>query len=139
MSPTPDDIVAEATDHKTTVSRPVTPETVSVIGIADTSTLKSGTVAVTEDPHQPNMIINVISPLVALIVRFGYDWSTAFVGIAGAGGLGGDKLIHHTDLLSLLQTAAIVSTCVAGLAAMKNAATIFSGLEKRFPLASGSV
>ncbi len=139
MPEIPEAVVAEATDHKTTESRPVAPETVSVIGIADTSKLPSGTVAVTPDPHQPNMIINVVSPMVALAVRFGYDWCMAFGGITGAGGLGGDKLIHHTDLVSLLTTAAIVATCVAGLGLVKNFATVFSGLEKKFPLASGSV
>lgn len=131
-------VVEAAVDHKTTESRPVQPVTVAIIGTGDGSRLPSGTIAETPGKHEPNIIVKVVLPIVALLVRFGYDWCVSFSGSMLAGGVT-TKVLPHTDLESMLSGAIILATSIAGVGAVKNAATIFSGLEKKFPLASGSV
>ena len=131
-------IIEAATDSKVTQSRPVEPVTVAIIGTGDGSKLPSGTIAETPGAHEPNVIVKVVTPIVALMVRFGYDWCVSFSGSMLAGGVT-TKVLPHTDLESMLWAAAILATSIAGVGAVKNAATVFSGLEKKFPLASGSV
>src|SRR5579863_7484866 len=87
-----------APDAKVTASRPVGAVTVAVIGTDDASHLPSGTVATTPGPHQPNVVIEVIKPLVAIIVRFGYTFGTALVGLLTAGITpAGSRLLYTSD------------------------------------------
>lgn len=127
-------------DPKVTQSRPVETVTVAVLGTGDSSHLPSGTVAVTPGAHQPNVIVEVITPLVAILVRFGYTFGTALVGLVTAGITpAGSKLLYTSDFYHLVLTCASLAVPVAGLGLLKDLTTVFSGLEKKFPLASGSV
>lgn len=126
------------TDEKSTESRPVEPVTVAIIGTGDGSKLPSGTVASTPGAHEPNIVVKVVTPIVAIMVRFGNDFCVSFSASLLAGGLT-EKVLPHTDFNGLVAGAAFLAACVAGVGAVKNSATVFGGLEKRFPLASGSV
>ena len=125
-------------DDKMTESRPVDTVKVTVIGTGDASHLASGVVAVTPGVNQPNLVTQVVTPIVAIGVRFGYDWCTAFVGTMIAGGVV-DHALPHAGVIALLKDAAVLASCMSGVGLARNAATVFSGLEKRFPLASGNV
>jgi len=125
------------TDLKST-TYDLPPVAVTVIGTKADDIPAPGTIATTPKQTQPNLIVNVVTPLMAIAVRFGNDWCVSFSGAMLAGGIT-TKVIPQTDFASMLTAAAILATCVAGVGAVKNAATVFSGLEKRFPLASGSV
>ena len=112
----------------------IAPVAVSVIGVSDS---KTPTVVVTPD-HEPNYIVTFISPIVAIFVRFGYEFCISLAGSMAAGGIT-TSVLPHTDFISLLKPAVFLAACIAGIGLLKNLATVFSGLEKKFPLASGSV
>ncbi len=85
----------------------IAPVVVTMVGTGDGggSPLTSGTQAKTPD-HQPDLVVNVVTPALAIAVRF----------------------------VNLFLT-----TIVATMGLLKDLVTIFSGLERKFPLASGSV
>lgn len=124
-------------EEKMTQSRPVENVTVAMIGTGDGGKLPAGTEAVTPDPHQPNIIVQVVSPLLAIAIRFANAYVTALIGLVTVG--------LTTDALPAKDFEALVMRC-AGLAIAgpavslaKDVVTILSGLEKKFPLLSGSV
>ncbi len=94
--------------------------------------ITTGTVGATPD-HQPNIIIRVISPLFAIVVRFINDFCVSLVGSLTAGGLM-TKILPFMDFHDLLIGAITLAASIAGVGALKNVATIASGLEKKFPL-----
>src|SRR5580765_8450881 len=98
-----------AEDGKTTESRPVDTVKVAVIGTGDASRLDSGVVAVTPGQHQPNLVTQVVTPLMALAVRFGYAWCTAFVGGVTTAGLLSGKL-NQTEAVPIIELAALFAT-----------------------------
>ncbi len=117
---------------------PVPPVAVTIIGTGDghAPTL-AGTIATTPG-QQPNLIVNVVTPLVAITVRFCNAFCVAFVGALTAGGLG-QTVMPHGNLLDIIKPSVILALSLAGVGFLKDCATVFSGLEKKFPLASGSV
>jgi hypothetical protein len=127
-------------DEKTTTSTPMAPLQTTVIGVGDSDQryLPSGTRAVTASPHQPDVILTVISPLLAILIRFGNIFCLTLAGALTAGGLSG-TVIPHADFLAMVRPAIFLASCTAGVGFLKDLATIFSGLEKKFPLATGNV
>lgn len=117
----------------------IAPVNVAVIsGTGDGgSPLTTGTMGTTPD-HQPNIVIQVVTPIVAILVRFANDFCVSLAGSLTAGSLG-TKYLPHTTVADMVQVSAFLAICIAGVGLVKNAATVFSGLEKKFPLASGSV
>lgn len=111
------------------------PVSVSIIGTSEG--LVNCTTAKTP-PDQPNIIIKIVSPLVAVGVRFGNTFCVSFAGSLTAGGLT-VKVMPHADFAQLLSLSAFLALCIAGVGLVKDSATVFSGLEKRFPLGSGSI
>ncbi len=112
----------------------IKPVTVNVIGTGTGdggSPLTSGTVGQTPD-HQPNLTVRVIKPIVALLARAGNVFFVTLSGLVGAQAVG---------LITPLSFKAMVITSLAttGVGAIKDFATLFSGLERKFPLATGSV
>jgi hypothetical protein len=124
---------------------PIEPVRVAIIGgtgsgstgTGDGAPIPSGTVLKTPD-HQPNVVVQVVTPIVAVAVRAGNTFCVSVVATLTAGGLTG-SVLPHADMAGLLRSAVILAASIAGVGALKDIATIFSGLEKRFPLASGSV
>lgn len=124
------------------VTEPIPPMEVTLIGTPTPpgSPLTTGTVATTPD-HQPNIVVKVITPFVAIAVRFGNIYFNSLSGFliaatttpAGAKLLGGREFSHTVSVCAGL---ALAPACV-GLA--KDLVTIFGKLEGKFPLLTGSV
>ncbi len=126
--------------EKLTTPQPMEPVHTTIIGVgsSDSKFLASGTVATTPGSHQPDLVLNVVNPLVAILVRFGNIFCLTFVGALSAGGVSG-AVIPHGDFVTMLKPALLLALCTAGVGFVKDLGTIFSGLEKRFPLATGNV
>jgi hypothetical protein len=72
-------------------------------------------------------------------VRFGYDWCQAFLGSAIVTKILAGEAVPIVPAVSVIRVAALGATVIAVIGLLKNAMTIFSGLEKKFPLESGNV
>lgn len=119
-------------DEKVTASRPVDMVKVSVIGTGDGSRLASGTVAVTPGPHTPNVVTEVITPVVAIAIRFVKLYLVVLLGILG--GAMSSNVIPAQDFAELFMKCAGLSVAAAVLDMLKNLITVFSGLEQKYPL-----
>ncbi len=121
---------------------PVTPPvTISIVGTESAqgggvAPIPSGTVAMTPD-HQPNLLINVVTPMVAVLVRAASLFLTTFVGLLTAAGIGVGT--GGATLASTVTSCAYASLIVAGMGTLKNLITIFGRLEGKFPIATGSI
>lgn len=119
---------------------PIEPIRVALIGTdtgtGDGSPMRSGQVLVTPD-HQPNLVIRVVTPIVALSIRFANAYLTALVGLVLAG-MTTDAL-GTQDFTHLVVKCASLSLAGPAVALAKDLITILSGLERKFPLATGSV
>jgi len=122
---------------KTTESRPVEPVNVAVIGTGDGSRLPSGTEAETPGPHQPNVIIKVVGPVLALTIRFINVFLPVFSGILTAA-LTTD-MIPASDFMDLAVKCASFSLAGTSVTFLKDLITIFGKLEQKYPLLTGSV
>lgn len=143
VPPTEDPVKAalvEATDHKTTESRPVAPVTVAIVGTGDGSRLASGTVATTAGSHEPNIVIQAVQPVVAVGVRFANTFLIQLVGLLVAAMTPtGATVLHARDFFHLVALCAGLALPGAGLGFLKDLVTIFGRLEQKFPLATGSI
>ena len=119
-------------------TEPIQPVPVTIIGTLADSGLTTGTIATTPGSHQPNLVAQVVTPIVAILVRFGNTFCVSLAGSLMAGGLT-VKVMPHTDFIGLVEPSVFLAACIAGVGLIKDSATVFSGLEKRFPLSSGSV
>lgn len=124
-------------DIKTTESRPVEPVVVAVIGTGDGAKLATGEVAITQGQHLPNVIINVVSPIGAVLIRFANTFLTTLLGLI-LGALA-SNIIPASDFLHLIIKCAGLSIAGAGVGLIKDCITILGKLEQKFPLLTGSV
>lgn len=115
----------------------VPPVPVTIVGTG--TGLVPGTQAST--PHdQPNVVLNVISPLVAIAVRFINTFLVQLVGLLVAAMTPeGGRLLYTGDFLQLVMTCAALSVPAAGLGLLKDCVTIFGRLEGKYPLWTGGV
>jgi len=103
------------------------------------SPLTTGTVATTPD-HHPNIVVNVVSPLVAIVVRFLNLFLTTLVGLVVAGMTpAGGKLLYTSDFVHLVALCASLALPGAAIGFGKDLITVFSRLEQKYPLLTGSV
>ncbi len=101
--------------------------------------ITTGTVAATPD-HQPNIVLTVIPPLVAISVRFANVFFTTLVGLIVAGMTpAGGKLLYTSDFVHLVVLCANLALPGAGVGLLKDIVTIFGRLEAAHPLATGSI
>jgi hypothetical protein len=129
-------------DQKMTESTPVEPVHVTVVGVGatDAKFLPSGTVATTPGSAQPDVIVNVVQPIVAVSVRFGNLFGTTLVGLLVAAMTpAGGKLLYTGDFLHMVATCANLSLPVAALGFFKDLVTLFGRLENKYPLLTGKV
>lgn len=120
---------------------PIPPLPVTIIGTGDGGVppTPSGTVIITPD-HQANLVLNVVTPIAAILVRFVNTFLTALVGLVTAGITPvGSHLLYTSDFFHLLLTCASLALPGAGLGLIKDCVTIFGKLEGKYPLATGSV
>ena len=98
--------------------------------------IPDGTILKTPD-HQPNIVVQVVTPLAAMAIRFANSYVTTLIGLVTVG--------LTTDALSAPDFGSLVWKCsgysLAGpsVALLKDAVTILTNLEKKFPLLTGSV
>lgn len=124
-------------ETKTTISRPVEPVQVAVIGTGDGAHLPTGTEAITPGPNQPNVVVNVVTPLFAIFVRFMNVFLPVFLGVL-TGAMATD-VIPANDFLHLALRCASLSVAGASVSALKDIITIFARLEQKYPLLTGSI
>lgn len=120
----------------------IMPVTVAMVGTGTgdgtaAAPLTAGTIARTPD-GQPNIRLNIITPAVAIAVRFVNLFLTTLVGLLTAAGVG-VRLFDVSDFQSLLVKSAWAGLIVAGMGLLKNLITIFARLEGKYPLATGSI
>lgn len=123
----------------------IKPVKVVVIGTGDGkgdgkgAPLTSDTVAMTPD-HQPNLVVKVIGPALALFVRFINLFLTSFVGLVVAGMTpAGGKVLYTSDFMHLVVLCASLALPGAALGFFKDLVTVFGRLEGKYPLATGNV
>ena len=119
---------------------PIEPVHVTMVGTGDGggggAPIPSGTMATTPD-HQPNIIVKVVTPLAAIVIRFSNAYLTALVGLVTVG-LTSDA-IPAADFAHLVVKCAGLSLAGPGVALLKDVITILGNLEKKYPLLTGSV
>jgi len=123
--------------EKTTLRRPVEPIQVAVIGTGDGKRLPSGTEATTEGQHQPNLVVQVVTPMLAIAIRFVNTFLTALLGILM--GAMASNVIEASDFLHLVYKCAGLSVAGAGVGLIKDLITVFGKLEQKNPLLTGSI
>jgi hypothetical protein len=131
----------EAPSDSKTVTQEIAPVKVTIIGTGtgDGGVLPPRTLAVTPD-HLPNLMVRVISPLMAITVRFVNLFLTTFVGLVVAGVTPeGGKLLYTSDFFHLVLTCASLSIPGAAIGLFKDLITVFGRLEGKYPLATGQV
>lgn len=125
------------------------PVTISIVGTGD---VQGGGVAPTPDGTiaktpvgQPNLRINVVTPIIAILVRFVHLFLTTFVGVLTAAGIGAvagidsTNMLAVTDLAGALKNGAWIGLSVGAMGGLKDLVTVFGRLEGRYPLISGSI
>ncbi len=121
-------------------------QTVTVIsgtGPGGMAPIPSGTIAQTPGAHVPNVFVKSVTPSIALAVRFGNTFLTAWVGFVTAAPLiakiTGMELFEFNDLKDLVLRSTIAALCPSIIGFAKDLTTIFSRLENKFPIATGNV
>jgi hypothetical protein len=121
----------------------IPPVTVAMVGTGTgdgsvSAPLTPGTVAKTPD-HQPNIVLNVITPAVAVMVRAVTLFLIAFSAALSVAGIGGKDIMPVADMQHAIRLAMWMGLSAAGVGTVKNLITIFSGLEGKYPLGTGSI
>ena len=86
------------------------------------------------------IVVKVIPPAVALLVRFANTFLTTWLGLVGAAMTpAGATVLKATDFAHLAATCASLSVAAAAVDLAKNLVTVFGKLEGKYPLLTGSV
>jgi hypothetical protein len=115
------------------------PIKVTIIGAGPsgrgTALPETGTILQTPGAMQPNVVVEVVKPVVAVIIRFIVAYLTSLVGLISAGMTpAGGKVLYTSDFYHLLLTCASLALAGPALGAIRDMVTIFSKLESKFPL-----
>lgn len=121
---------------------PETPVTISIVGTGNgtgggDAPTPNQTIAKTPG-EGPNLLVNVVPPMMAVLVRFLNTFLTSFVGLLTAAGFGVGTTLG-ANLQGTIREAATVSLVIAAMATLKNLITIFGRMEGKYPLATGSI
>lgn len=120
------------------------PTVATVIGSLGDNVPTTGTVAISPGAHQPNVIMNIVTPTMAITVRFLRMFLTSVMGfltlsMVPTGGSQVMTAIHALDFYHLVLTAVGVSLAPAVLDLGRNLVTVLGRLEQKYPLATGSI
>ena len=127
-----------ATIDKESLPAAIPAVSVAIIGTGDGggSPLTSGVVAVTAN-HMPNLVVQVVTPLAALVIRFVNTYVGIVVGLLAAGMT--SNAIPAADFGHLLLKCMGLAVAGSVVLLLKDVVTIFGKLEQKYPLATGSV
>lgn len=114
----------------------IQPVAVAMIGGQHDGAIPSGTV-VTTPGHQPNLIVQVVTPIAAIAIRFTNTFLTSLIGIV-TGAMSTD-VIQASDFLHLVYKCAGLAIAGATIGLLKDLVTVFGKLEGKYPLATGSI
>lgn len=124
------------TDNKDVTSS-MEPIQVSVVGGTGTGT---GSGLVETPAGQPNIAIRIITPIVAILVRFAHTFGITLVGLLTAAMTPlGENVLQPMAFADLVMACARLSVAGASVGAIKDIVTIFGKLEGKFPLLTGGV
>lgn len=113
------------------------PLKVTVIsGTGDGTPIQTGTVGQTPD-HQPNLVAVVVTPIAAITIRFINAYLSSLVGLVTGAGITG--VIQASDFVHLVAKCAGLALAGPAVGLIKDLITVLTGLEKRYPLATGNV
>lgn len=113
------------------------PVTISIVGTGTgdgggVAPTPNGTIAETPGT-QPNLLVNVVPPVIAIAIRFVNQFLTAFAGFIGVD-------VVAPNLFSLdVREMALLALSAATIGLIKNLITIFGRLEGKYPLVTGSI
>lgn len=131
--------MAEPTEEKTaTVTTTIEPLPVTVIGVrtADSGApIADGQIVQTPD-HQPNLVVKVVRPVVAIAIRAAFIFVKTLLG-----GLGLTTGAQVTGAIpwATWHLALVFALTAAGVEVLWSLVTVLGDLEKRHPLLTGSV
>lgn len=111
-----------------TQETPIQPVVTTIIGTGDGA--KSQTIKTPEG--QPDIRVEIISPLVGITSRFIVTFLTSVVGLLGAGSA--STIIPASDFLDLLWKCCALSLGAAVIGLFKDLITVFTRLTQKFPL-----
>jgi len=122
---------------------PTPPVSVSIIGGTGdggpVAPITDNTLAITP-AHQPNLLIQVVSPAVAIAVRFVNLYLTVLVGLlAAAMTPEGGALLYTSDFTALVVRCASLALPGAAVGLIKDTITVFGRLEGKYPLGTGAI
>jgi hypothetical protein len=86
---------------------------------------------------QPNVAVEIVAPMVAIVIRSVNVYLTLFLGLVTAGMT--TDVLPITDFWSLVVLSAKLSVAGTVVNFVKDLITVFSNLEKRYPLLTGNV
>lgn len=120
------------------------PVTISIVG---TGTGSGGGVAPTPDgtiaktPNgQPNLVVQVIGPVRAIMVRFVHLYLVTLSGLIAASFTpGGNAVLGAGDFQDMVWRCASLAIAAPGVGLIKDLITVFGRLEGKYPLATGSI
>ncbi len=109
---------------------PTPPRTVAVSGSAYTmgQTLQT-------PPGQPDIVITVITPLVAIFIRAAKAYLQTLLGLLAAGGLGmASSTLPPGDFMHTLKVCAGLSVASGVMSLLTNISVLLTALGDRFPI-----
>lgn len=117
------------------------PVTVAIVGTGSGgANIPNNTRATTPSNATPDLLIQVVSPLLAIGIRFANTFFTTLVGlIVAAMTPAGGALLYTGDFFHLVITCSSLAVPGAALGLIKDLVTIFGKLEGKYPLLTGSV
>lgn len=133
-----------ANGDKVTESRVVDPIVVTAITVGDASKLPPKVEAKTEGAHMPDFIVKSFTPARALAVRFGYMYFFTLNGFLAPKFMPAStdpiiSAIQATPFHQLLQTGCLIALVPAVGSLLKDVGVVFTRLQQKYPLLTGSV
>jgi len=129
--------MAEAANGKpVTVTEVMPPVPITVIGTGTADSFISGTKATTPS-DQPNIIVNVVRPAFALLIRFANVYVGNLVGLLAASMT--SSAIPASDFWERLKICASLAVAGAIVLSLKDVLTVTANLERKYPILTGSI
>jgi hypothetical protein len=108
------------------------------VTVVDTGLVKNLEPGLVKTPAgEPNLMLNIVSPIVAIIVRFIHTYLTTVVGLITAGMV--TDVLPAREFADLVKVCAQLSLAGAVIGALKDTITILGKLEGKYPLVTGGV